>query len=188
MGDGVNLYGQAANYRGEALSTRMNATLARRQAYAEAYKLESDSEQALHIAGDQMMTMRRNQAEQVGAQRAAAGASGFSASSGSYEVAEMSVAEVLEMAIDNAARSAAVSDISAREQAAASRRYGDTTYNIGMVQAGYQDKMAKLAQKSAPIMMLGGGLTSIGGSMVSHGGGWAKGWNYLFGTNTQGGN
>ena len=65
MGDGVNLYGQAANYRGEAMSTRMNATLARRQAYAEAYKLESDSEQALHGTCEKFITRFRRVEEQA---------------------------------------------------------------------------------------------------------------------------
>lgn len=162
MGDAMNSYASAANYRGEAMTTRTNATLQRRQAYADAYRLEDDSRQALAIAGDQMMTLRRNQAEQVGARRAVAGASGFSASGGSQLVQEQSVAEILEVAVANAARSAAISDTSAREQANATRRYGDTAYNVGMVQADYQQKMARIANGVAPWLMLGGGLTTLG--------------------------
>ena len=166
MGDAMNSYASAANYRNEAMTTRTNATLQKRQAYADAYKLESDSESALHIAGDQMMTMRRNQAEQVGARRAAAGASGFSASGGSQLVQEQSVAEILEVAVANAARSAAISDTSAREQANAMRRYGDTAYNVGMVQAEHQQKMARIANGVAPWLMLGQGLTTLGSAGV----------------------
>lgn len=162
MGDGINSFAAASNHRSEAITTRTNATLAKRQAYAEAYKLESDSRQALDISGDQMMTMRRSQTEQVGARRAAAGASGFSASGGSNFVGELSVAEVLEMAVANAAKSSAISDRNAREQAEALRRYGDTTYNVGMVQADFQQKLASVANRVAPWLMLGSGLTTAG--------------------------
>lgn len=171
MGDGINSFASAANHRSEVITARTNATLAKRQAYADAYKLESDSEQALHIAGDNMMVMRRNQAEQVGAKRAAAGASGFSASGGSNLVGEMSVAEVLEMAVANAAKSSAISDRNAREQAEALRRYGDTTYNVGMVQADFQQKLARVANRVAPWLMLGSGLTQGGMLATSLGGG-----------------
>lgn len=171
MGDGINSFASAANHRSEAITTRTNATLAKRQAYADAYKLESDSESALHIAGDQMMVMRQNQREQVGQRRAASGASGFSASSGSNIVAEQSVAEVLEMAVANASRSAMISDVNAREQAEALRRYGDTTYNVGMVQSEYQQKMARIANRVAPWLMLGSGLTQGGMLASSLGGG-----------------
>ncbi len=167
MGDKLASLASAANHRSDAMTTRTNARLQRRQAYADAYKLEGDSASALSIAGDQMMTMRRNQAEQVGARRAAAGASGFSASGGSQLVQEQSVAEILEVAVANAARSAAVSDTSAREQANAMRRYGDTAYNVGMVQAEHQQKMARIANGVAPWLMLGQGLTLAGGSMMS---------------------
>lgn len=169
MGDGLNSYASAANYRGESMTAATNARLAKRQAYADAYRLESDSEQALLVSGDQMMTMRRNQSAQIGAQRAAAGASGFSASSGSNLVTEQSVAEVLEMAVANAARSAAISDVNSREQAAALRRYGDTTFNVGMVQAEYQRKMSKISNGMAPLLMLGGGLTTLGSMGVGSG-------------------
>lgn len=162
MGDSIDSYASAANYRGGAITTRANASLQKRQAYADAYKLEDDSREALVIAGDQMMTMRRNQTEQVGAKRSAAGASGFSASSGSNYMAEQSVAEILEMAVSNAARSATISDVNARGQAAATRRYGDTAFNVGMVQAEYQDKMARIASGIAPFLMLGQGLTMVG--------------------------
>ena len=169
MGDGINSFAAADNYANEALTTRTNATLQRRQAYADAYKLESDSASALDIAGDQMMTMRRNQAEQVGARRAAAGASGFSASGGSGFETERSVAEVLEMAVANAARSAAISDTSAREQAAATRRYGDTVYNVGLVQSEHQRRMAAISRQTAPWLMLGGGLTEAGSFLIGLG-------------------
>lgn len=167
MGDGINSFASATNHRSEAITARTNATLARRQAYADAYKLESDSESMLHIAGDNMMVLRRNQLEQVGEARARSGASGFSASGGSNLVHEMSVAEVLEMAVANAARSAMISDVNAREQAEALRRYGDTTYNVGMVQADYQQKLARTANRVAPWLMLGGGMTELGGSMMT---------------------
>ena len=77
-------------------------------------------------------------------------------------MAEQSVAEILEVAVANAARSASISDTSAREQAAATRRYGDTAFKVGMVQAEYQDKMARIASGIAPFLMLGQGLTMVG--------------------------
>lgn len=169
MGDGFDRYAQATNYAAEANSTRTNAVLARRQAYADAYKLEADSEQSLLLAGDNLMTLRRNQAEQVGARRAAAGASGFSASSGSNLVSEQGVAEVLEAAIVNAARSAAVSDSNARRQANALRRYGDTSFNVGMAQADYLQQQARIAGRVAPWLLVGGGLQSFGSLMPSGG-------------------
>jgi putative ribosome biogenesis GTPase RsgA len=82
-------------------------------------------------------------------------------------VGELSVAEVLEMAVANAAQSAATSDRNAREQAEALRRYGDTTYNVGMVQADYQQKLAKTANRVAPYLMLGSGLTGLGKSAMT---------------------
>ena len=162
MGDGLNMYASAANGRSDAITTRTNAALARRQAYADAYRLEADSEAALGMAGDNLMVMRRNQLEQVGEARSRSGASGFSASGGSSLVHEASVAEVLEMAVANAARDAAVTDANSRSQAAALRRQGDTMYDVGMVQADYQQRMARIANRTAPWAMLGNGLFTLG--------------------------
>lgn len=163
MGDGIDSYTQASNMRSQAMTTRTNAILAKRQAYADAYKLENDSAAALGVAGDSMMTMRRNQTAQMGERRVASGASGFAASSGSNLAAESSVAEVLEMAIANAARDVETGDSNARRQAIELRSQGEQQYRLGMIQAEYENKLAKIANSVAPWLMVGSGLTTIGG-------------------------
>ncbi len=162
MGDYLDSKAVATNYSNEAGSARMNATLAKRQAYAEAYKLESDSAGALQIAGDNMLTMRRNQSAAVAAQRVTNAASGFSAGSGSQLQQEASVAEVLELAVANAAKSAMISDVNAREQADFLRREGDTQYNLGMVQANYLQKMGKINREAGRSQLLGSVLYTMG--------------------------
>jgi len=170
MGEWMNSSAAATNYAGQAIAGRTNATLAKRQAYAEAYKLETDSSNALHIAGDNLMTMRRNQSAAVGQRRAVSGASGFSAGSGSQLEQETSVAEVLEMAIANAAKSSTIADVNAREQADSLRRYGDTTYNVGQVQADFNQRMASINRKAGPWYGLGGALYQGGMFALNYGG------------------
>lgn len=171
MGDALNSWSAATNYASEATAARTNAVLAKKQAYADAYRLESDSEAALHMAGDNLMVMRRNQAEQVAGARAAAGASGFAASSGSNLVREQSVAEVLELAIANAAKSAAVSDVNAREQAALLRKQGDTQYNLGVVQADFLQRMGRISKNTAG-WQLGAGVANTVGDFGVRTGTW----------------
>ena len=171
MGDALNSFTAATNYASESTAARTNATLAKKQSYADAYRLESDSEAALHMAGDNLMVMRRNQSEQVAGSRAAAGASGFSASGGSNLVREQSVAEVLEMAIANAARSAAVSDVNAREQADMLRRQGETEYNLGMVQADFLQRMGRISKSTAG-WQLGAGVANTAGAFGVQTGTW----------------
>lgn len=171
MGDGINSYTQASNMRTQSMTTRTNAILAKRQAYADAYKLEKDSAAALDVAGDSMMTMRRNQTAQMGTRRAASGASGFAASSGSNLAAESSVAEVLEMAIANAARDVETGDSNARRQAIELRSQGEQQYRLGMIQANYEQKLAKIANNVAPWLMVGSGLTALGQLDYNWGGG-----------------
>ena len=170
MGEWMNSSAAATNYASQATTDRTNATLAKRQAYADAYKLETDSRNALHIAGDNLMTMRRNQTAAVGQRRVMSGASGFAASSGTQLEQETSVAEVLELAIANAAKSSAISDVNAREQAESLRRYGDTTYNVGMVQADFNQRMASIHRKAGPLYGLGSALYQGGMFGLNYGG------------------
>ena len=166
MGDGVNMYASAANQRTDAMTTRANGRLQRQQAYANAYKLEDDAARGSHVAADNMMTMRRNQSAAVAASRVAHAASGFGASGGSKLAAEASVAEVFEKAIADAAKSNAIADVNAREQANAFRRQGDTALNLANINADYLNRLAAINSKAAPWMMLGSAL-SLGGSLTN---------------------
>ena len=172
MGDAVNMNAAASNQRTDAVTTRANGRLQRQQAYANAYKLEDDAARGSHVAADNMMTMRRNQSAAAAASRVAHAASGFGASGGSKLAAEASVAEVFEKAIADAAKSNAIADVNAREQANAFRRQGDTALNLANISADYMDRVAeidkKLAKKlqwASAIKMAGaiGGSFNLGG-------------------------
>lgn len=157
MGDFLNSRTQGSNYAEQAMQARTQGAVARRQAYANAYKLEFDSAQNGFVAGEQMMTARQNALERLAANRNAQGASGF-ALTGSKLRTEQSLAEVLDAAIANMGKGYAVSDQNARWQAAEYRREGDSARRLASIQAGYYDRMASVSQNVAPWQLLGGGL------------------------------
>lgn len=152
MGELVNMNASAANMSNDAASTRANAMLARRQAYADAYKLEADAGAAARVAGDNMMTMRRNESANRAAARVAGAISGFAGNVSR----ELSVAEYFEKAIGDAARSSSIAYRNAAQQAGALRRQADTQYALGNVQAGAYDRMASINRSMAPWMGVGG--------------------------------
>lgn len=168
MGDFLNMGTAAAQGRVDAAVARANGRVQRNQAYADAYKLEADATAASHIAGDNMMTMRRNQALQVAAVRAVNGAGGFGASGGSKLGVERSTAEIFDMAIANAAKSNTIAGQNARAQANAMRRWGDTSMDLANVQAGYLDNVARINSKMAPWALVGGGLATAGNLMLQY--------------------
>lgn len=165
MGEYINAKAQASNYAVQAAQARTQGAVARRQAYANAYKLEFDSAQNGYIAGEQMMAARQNALERVAAGRNAQGASGF-ALTGSKLRTEQSLAEVLDAAIANMGKSYAISDQNARWQAAVYRREGDSAQGLADAQAGYYERMASISRKVAPWQLLGGAL-SLGSNFLS---------------------
>ena len=167
MGTFANMSAASANYTTQAAAARANARVARAQAQANAYKLEADASAQGAIAGDNMMTMRRNQALQMAAVRNQQGGSGFAASSGSKLSVESSVAEVFEKAIADQMRSNAIADQNARAQANALRRSGETQFNLGMVQANALSSLASASSQAAPWMLLGEGLTWGGNQLIT---------------------
>lgn len=171
MGTYLNMSTAAAQGRADASTARANGRVQRNQAYANAYKLEADATASSHIAGDNMMTLRRNQALQLAAVRAAAGASGFAPSSGSKAGVERSTAEIFEMAIANMMQSNTIAEQNARAQANAMRRWGDTGQELANVQAGYLDKLAGINSRTAPWTFVGGGLSLASNLLYNYGGG-----------------
>lgn len=158
MGDAINSRGQAANYSSQAAQARTQGALQRRQAYANAYKLQNDSAQQGYIVGDQLMTMRQNAVAALSATRAENATSGF-ASSGSKLRTEQSTAEVLDAAIANLGKSYTIADQNARAQAAQYMREGDTALTLANIQAGYYDKLSSTYRKIAPWQLMGSALT-----------------------------
>jgi len=162
VGDYLNMSAQGANYSSQAATARANGIAQRQQAYAHAYKLETDAANQSYLAADNMMTMRRNQAAAVDEARLANGASGFDASGGSKLQAEQSVADVFEQAIANMMRSNTISEQDARMQAHAFRRQGDTSLNLGNIQADYLTRMSRISSKYARWALVGSGLSTLG--------------------------
>ena len=153
---------QGANYSSQAATARTNGLAQRQQAYANAYKLETDAASQGYLAADNMMTMRRNQAAAVDEARLANGASGFDASGGSKLQVEQSVADVFEQAIANMMKSTTISDQNARMQANAYRRQGDTSLNLGNIQADYLNRMSGISGKYSRWALVGSGLSTLG--------------------------
>lgn len=158
MGGYLNAKAGAANYGSQAAVTKANALLAKRQAYAEAYKLEADARDAAHVAGDNMMTMRQNESTNRAAARVAGAISGFAGNN----VRELSVAEYFEKAIADAARSNAVQQANARDAAVQLRRSGDSEYAMGMVQGNALEQQARIQSSYAPWVGVGGALSTLG--------------------------
>lgn len=158
MGEYLNMKAGAANMRGEATSARVNAQVAKRQAYADAYKLEADAGAAAYVAGDNMMTMRRNETANRAAARVVDAISGFAGN----RARELSVAEYFEKVIGDAAKSNAINYQNAVEQANALRRTGETQYRLGNIQAQAYDRMASIGSRYAPWFGVGGALGTLG--------------------------
>lgn len=149
MGSFIDNQTQSANYTLQATQARAQGQLARKQAYANAYKLQDDSAQAAYIMGDRMMTARQNAVASISALRTQNAASGFSAS-GSKLRAEQSTAEILDAAISNMGKSYTISDQNARAQAAQLMREGDTAVSLAEIQGRYFDQLRSINKKVAP--------------------------------------
>lgn len=158
MGEYLNMNAGATNLSSDAAVGRANAVLARRQAYADAYKLEADADAAGYVAGDNMMTMRRNASVNRAAARVAGAISGFSGNN----ARELSVADYFEQLLGDAAKSHAVAYRNAAEQAGAVRRQGETQFNVGMVQADAAARLAGINRRVAPWLGVGGLLSTTG--------------------------
>ena len=172
MGEYLNMNAGAANYGNEAMAARTNAKLAKRQATMDAYKLESDATNAAYVAGDNMMTQRRNASVSRATARVVGAISGFAG--GSAAARELSVAEYFEKVIGDAAKSSSIAYQNAAEQAGALRRQGETQYNLGLIQADAYDKFARINRRTAPWLGVGGLMQQ--GAMLGFQYGSAKGW------------
>lgn len=171
MGGFSSASAASANYAQQASEARLQGQLQRRQAYADAYKLEADSASAGQVAALQMRQMRQNAVADVQAVRAQAGASGFAASSGSvFRAGEMSLAEQMEAAIDNARLAYATQDRNAREQAWQLRKEGELAERLGGIQGNYYSKMSSVSGNVAPWALLGDGLTLGSNLIFTYGG------------------
>lgn len=162
MGGYLNSATASANAATQGAQARTQGLLQRKQAYANAYKLDADAEASNLLAGEQMATMRQNQAAAIAAQRVQAASSGFSASSGSMLRGEQSVAEAFEQAIANIGKSAAIQDANAREQAGQLRREGDTALALSNVQGAFYDRVARINRYSALVNLAGDALSTAG--------------------------
>ena len=59
-------------------------------------------------------------------------------------------------------RSNTISDQNARMQAHAFRRQGDTSLNLGNIQADYLNRMSRISSKYARWALVGSGLSTLG--------------------------
>lgn len=157
MGHSLDNFSQASGYGMQASQARLQGRLQRRQAYANAYKLESDSRQQGALVGDNMMRASANAVARLAALRAANGGSGF-AEAGSKLRTEQSAAEVLSAAIADMGRSYAVSDQNARNQANQFRHEGDMALELANIQGDFYDRMAHIQRKAAMWQLAGEGL------------------------------
>lgn len=149
MGQFLNSRTQATNYSVQASEARTQGMLQRRQAYANAYKLEADSREKGLLVGDNMMRAESNALARIAALRGQVGASGF-AEAGSKLREEQSTAEALKMAISDMGKGYAISDQNARNQANQYRREGDTALTLANIQGDLYDKLARINRKAAP--------------------------------------
>ena len=149
MGQFLNTNTQATNYSVQASEARTQGMLQRRQAYANAYKLEADSREKGILVGENMMRAESNALARIAALRGQVGASGF-AEAGSKLREEQSTAEALKMAISDMGKSYAISDQNARNQANQYRREGDTALRLANIQGDLYDRLARINRKAAP--------------------------------------
>ncbi len=171
MGQFANSSAQATNYGIQANEARLQGMLQKKQAYANAYKLEGDSRMQGEVVGENMMRASANAVARLAAARTAQAGSGF-ADVGSKLRAEQSTAEVLMEALANMRKSYAISDQNARNQANVYRREGDTAYELGQIQGNMYDKMARAMRKASRWQLVGGALQMVGqmGSVFNFGG------------------
>jgi hypothetical protein len=158
MGAYLNAQSNAANLSMQGATAKANAKIAKRQAYADAYKLEADAASAAKIAGDNMMTLRQNETAQRASARLAGAMSGFSGNN----TREMSVAEYFEKVLGDASRSNAIQSANAQAQATQLRHQGDSQYQMGIVQGNAYQAMASVQSSYAPWVGVGGALSTIG--------------------------
>ena len=158
MGAYLNAQSNAANLSMQGATAKANAKIAKRQAYADAYKLEADAASAARIAGDNMMTLRQNETAQRASARLASAMSGFSGNN----TRELSVAEYFEKVLGDAARSNAIQSANAQAQAVQLRHQGDSQYQMGMVQGNAYQAMASVQSSYAPWVGVGGALSTLG--------------------------
>lgn len=136
MGDYLDASAAGTNATMDAASARANGRIARNQAYASAYKLENDADASLALTGDNLMRMQRNKTAALSAQRAEQFNSGFT-HSGSKLATEKSLAEILDLAIDDQMRSASAAASSAYTQANLNRHLGDSQQRMANIQSQF---------------------------------------------------
>ena len=170
MGQYFDSQAEATNAELSAAKSFAAGLQARNQAYAEAYKLEKDSNSILNIAGENLMRMSQNRDLELSAFRSAQAASGFSLS-GSKRSAETSLAHTLDIALDDAIRSTATQDANAREQAAILRHEGNAALKMGLVEQSYGNRVAKANRAAGPTLLLGQTMLTGAKLFANYGGG-----------------
>ncbi len=168
MGEFINKGAQEGNLRTQAGNSRAQGIAQKAQKYQEAYSMERDSARNAYIVGDNMMRTRQNQTSATAQVRASAGASGFSASSGSKLTAEQSVAQIFEQQIADMGKSYSISDSNAREQANMNRREGDTALNMGNIMGDFYDASAEAVGKSKWWSLAGDTLSFAGSTAMQY--------------------
>ncbi len=168
MGNFINMGAQEGNYQTQASNSRAQGIAQKAQKYQEAYSMERDSARNAYVVGDNMMRTRVNQTSALSQVRAGAGASGFSASSGSKLSAEQSVAQIFEQQIADMSKSYSISDSNVREQAAMSRREGDTALNMGNIMGDFYDASADAVGKSKWWSLAGDTLSFVGNTAMQY--------------------
>jgi uncharacterized Zn finger protein len=154
MGEALKAQAASTNATLEAAQAEAQGIQARNAAYAEAYRLESDSASMLEIAGENLMRMQLNKSLQLGQLRAEQAGQGF-ALTGSKRSAETSLASVIDQAIADTVRSAATQDAYARTQANMLRKEGDMQQHMGSITSQYKKKVAQANQTAMPWLWIG---------------------------------
>ncbi len=154
MGDSLTYSAAATNNSMDATMARAQSRQARNQAYASAYKLESDATAGLTLTGDNLMRMQRNKTASLAAHRAEQANSGF-LHSGSKLAAEQSLAEILDLAIADQMQSASQAAASAYSQANLNRQQGDTQLAMGNIQSDFYTQLAAANRSYSQAAFLG---------------------------------
>lgn len=149
MGEVFKASAASTNATLDAAQAEAQGRQARNASYAEAYRLESDSNSMLETAGDNFLRMQLNKSLQLGELQAAQASQGF-ALTGSKRSSEISLASVIDQAIADAVKSAATQDSWARTQANLLRHEGDMQQRMSSTNSTYQKKVAQANKSAVP--------------------------------------
>jgi len=168
LGGLIGGWHQASAYDAKKREAQARGRAERAAAYAKATAREVASRQNARLDALNMMRLRGQEAEAVGAVRNARGAAGFDMGSGSGGAAEAAVHAQAQEAVSDAALSSSIGQTNAFNEAVGLRRMGDAAQRAADAEAEQYRAMAKGTRRG----MWVGGTLGVAGAVA---GGFAGG-------------